>query len=138
MFEFLAIRFQFLVNTKNHIHSQISQLLTYDLRLKTNNLKLSDERNFGWSAAPEVIPVPLLPSGPGGVRGTSLHRARSSTLRHLRPFPASAEKSLAQRLRPSQIARHRHSFCRSRNSRAPQDFGFAAGASGGCTSDGFT
>src|SRR5215470_8442546 len=37
-------------------------------------------RNFGWSGAHEAIPVPLLPSGPGGVRGTSLHRARSSTL----------------------------------------------------------
>ena len=83
------------MNTKNHIHSQISQLLTYDLRLKTNNLKLSDERNFGWSAAPEVIPVPLLPSGPGGVRGTSLHRARSSTLRRTRASRASASKSLA-------------------------------------------
>jgi len=41
-------------------------------------------RNFGWSAAPEAIPIPLLPSGPGGVRGTSLHRARSSTLRQPR------------------------------------------------------
>jgi len=44
-------------------------------------------------------PVPLLPSGLR-VRGTSLHRARSSTLRHSRPFPANAEKSLAQRLQP--------------------------------------
>src|SRR5882762_5471628 len=56
------------------------------------------ERNFGWSAAPEAFPVPLLPSGPGGVRGTSLHRARSSTLRRSRPFPAGAEKSLAHSL----------------------------------------
>src|ERR1039458_7599147 len=39
----------------------------------------ADERNFGYSAAHEAIPVPLLPSGPGGVRGTSSHRARSST-----------------------------------------------------------
>jgi hypothetical protein len=38
------------------------------------------ERNFGWSAAPKAFPVPLLPSGPGGVRGTLSHRARSSTL----------------------------------------------------------
>src|SRR5258708_2600767 len=106
------------------------------------------ERNFGWSAAPEAIPVPLLPSGPGGVRGTSLHRARSSTLRHSHTIPASAEKSLAQRLQPSQNARHPllpFPLCEflypSRISRADQDFGFAAaaaGASGGCTSDGFT
>ena len=40
-----------------------------------------DERNFGSSAAHEVFPLPLLPSGPGGVRGASLHRARSSTHR---------------------------------------------------------
>src|ERR1700732_4805876 len=38
-----------------------------------------DERNFGYSAAHEADPLPLLPSGPGGVRGESLHRARSST-----------------------------------------------------------
>ena len=37
------------------------------------------QRNFGVSAAHSVFPVPLLPSGPGGVRGTSLHEARSST-----------------------------------------------------------
>src|SRR5947207_13528454 len=65
------------------------------------------ERNFGRSAAPEVIPVPLLPSGPGGVRGTSLHRARSYTLRHSRLCSARAEKILAQRLQPSQNARPR-------------------------------
>ena len=64
------------------------------------------ERNFGWSAAPEVIPVPLLPSGPGGVRGTSLHRARSSTLRHSRTFPASAEKSLAQSVAEEMRGQH--------------------------------
>ena len=40
-----------------------------------------DERNFGYSAAHETDPLPLLPSGPGGVCGESLHRARSSTLR---------------------------------------------------------
>src|SRR5215469_41342 len=38
-----------------------------------------NSRNFGVSAAHLVDPVPLLPSGPGGVRGTSLHEARSST-----------------------------------------------------------
>jgi len=38
-------------------------------------------RNFGVPAAHLAYPVPLLPSGPGGVRGTSLHRARSSTER---------------------------------------------------------
>src|SRR3984957_14363247 len=41
----------------------------------------SDQRNFGYSAAHETDPLPLLPSGPGGVCGESLHRARSSTLR---------------------------------------------------------
>src|SRR5579863_2457781 len=35
-------------------------------------------RNFGYSAAHKADPLPLLPSGPGGVHGTSLHRARSS------------------------------------------------------------
>ena len=39
------------------------------------------KRQFGYSAAHKVIPVPLLPSGPGGVRGAWLHRARSSTHR---------------------------------------------------------
>ena len=38
-----------------------------------------DKRNFGYSAAHEADPLPLLPSGPGGVHGESLHRARSST-----------------------------------------------------------
>jgi hypothetical protein len=42
---------------------------------------LSDERNFGYSAAHEAVPLPLLPSGPGGVHGESLHKARSSTHR---------------------------------------------------------
>src|SRR5580658_5748620 len=41
----------------------------------------NDERNFGYSAAHETDPLPLLPSGPGGVRGESLHRARSPTHR---------------------------------------------------------
>jgi hypothetical protein len=36
------------------------------------------DRNFGYSAAHEADPLPLLPSGPGGVCGESLHRARSS------------------------------------------------------------
>src|SRR5580704_18196151 len=44
----------------------------------------NDERNFGYSAAHETDPLPLLPSGPGGVRGESLHRARSSTDRQSR------------------------------------------------------
>ncbi len=47
-------------------------------------LHANDERNFGWSAAPEPFPLPLLPSGPGGVCGDSLHRARSSTHRQSR------------------------------------------------------
>ena len=50
-----------------------------------------DERNFGYSAAHEVIPVPLLPSGPGGVRGTSSHRARSSTHRQSLHSDAAAK-----------------------------------------------
>ena len=50
--------------------------------------RVSDERNFGYSAAHEAIPVPLLPSGPGGVRGTSSHRARSST--HRQPLHSEA------------------------------------------------
>jgi len=54
---------------------------------------LFSARNFGWSAAPEAIPIPLLPSGPGGVRGTSLHRARSSTLRQARSSRGCKEKS---------------------------------------------
>src|SRR5256884_6598596 len=55
------------------------------LQLRTLRRKtFCGERNFGSSAAPEVNPVPLLPSGPGGVRGTSLHRARSTTLRRSR------------------------------------------------------
>ena len=41
--------------------------------------RAGDKRNFGYSAAHEADPLPLLPSGPGGVRGESLHRARSST-----------------------------------------------------------
>ena len=53
----------------------------------------ADERNFGYSAAHEVIPVPLLPSGPGGVRGTSSHRARSSTHRQSRHETETAKKS---------------------------------------------
>src|SRR5258708_4514106 len=61
------------------------------------NLRAADERNFGYSAAHEVIPVPLLPSGPGGVRGTSSHRARSSTHRQSRFSKNSdREESLAQ------------------------------------------
>src|SRR5208283_2727788 len=65
-------------------------LRTHDRRLIT--LKT---RNFGTSAAHLVYPVPLLPSGPGGVRGTSLHRARSSTVRQSRC--ASAMQSLTHR-----------------------------------------
>src|SRR5437870_4627342 len=63
------------------------------LQLRTLRRKtFCGERNFGSSAAPEVNPVPLLPSGPGGVRGTSLHRARSSTLRRSRAFARPQEK----------------------------------------------
>jgi hypothetical protein len=66
------------------------------LRLRTfhRNLKwrTADERNFGYSAAHEVVPVPLLPSGPGGVRGTSSHRARSSTHRQSRQDAATANE----------------------------------------------
>src|SRR5258708_36977498 len=42
---------------------------------------LCKSRNFGFSEAHSAYPVPLLPSGPGGVRGTSLREARSSTIR---------------------------------------------------------
>src|SRR5579863_10358890 len=52
----------------------------------------ADERNFGYSAAHEAIPVPLLPSGPGGVRGTSSHRARSSTHRQSRVDSTTAKE----------------------------------------------
>ncbi len=55
---------------------------------------LSNERNFGYSAAHEAVPLPLLPSGPGGVRGESLHKARSST--HRQEFcTRSAQSSIA-------------------------------------------
>ena len=67
--------------------------------LKTTTRKRgssADERNFGYSAAHEAIPVPLLPSGPGGVRGTSSHRARSSTHPQSRK-KFGRERSLAQR-----------------------------------------
>src|SRR5882757_9154494 len=56
--------------------------------IASNGLPITDcclsskSRNFGVSAAHSAYPVPLLPSGPGGVRGTSLHEARSSTIRH--------------------------------------------------------
>src|SRR5579875_3047741 len=60
-----------------------------------------DERNFGYSAAHEADPLPLLPSGPGGVHGTSLHRARSSTDRQFMPvfLRHNRYRSLAQRFR---------------------------------------
>jgi len=54
---------------------------------------LGDERNFGYSAAHEAVPLPLLPSGPGGVHGESLHKARSST--HRQEFEPSAQSSIA-------------------------------------------
>ena len=55
----------------------------------------NDERNFGYSAAHDVIPVPLLPSGPGGVRGASLHRARSSTHRRCCRHSAAQHRKAA-------------------------------------------
>src|SRR6266852_1571999 len=59
-----------------------------------------DERNFGYSAAHEAGPLPLLPSGPGGVHGESLHRARSSTHRRSRTILRfeTAARSLAHGL----------------------------------------
>src|SRR5207302_4535659 len=54
---------------------------------------LGDERNFGYSAAHEAVPLPLLPSGPGGVHGESLHKARSST--HRQELEPSAQSSIA-------------------------------------------
>src|SRR6266478_7523360 len=85
----------------------------------------------GETAAPEAFPVPLLPSGPGGVRGTSLHRARSSTLRHSRTTRGcQCEFSIQNLALPSAPV-----------ATGNYDFGFAgaaAGASGGITSDGFT
>src|ERR1700680_3540547 len=52
-------------------------------------------RNFGSSAAHETDPLPLLPSGPGGVRGESLHRARSSTHRQgIRIIACKRESSI--------------------------------------------
>src|ERR1700735_5629239 len=76
----------------------------------------NDERNFGYSAAHETDPLPLLPSGPGGVRGESLHRARSST--HRRELGPRAQHSTA---------------CESEEARPGQGFG-ADGAEG--TDDG--
>ena len=61
---------------------------------------LSDERNFGYSAAHEAVPLPLLPSGPGGVCGESSHRARSS---------ADCRASLLRDLRAAFFARLRES-----------------------------
>src|SRR6266700_6949090 len=46
------------------------------------------------------MPVPLLPSGPGGVRGTSLHRARSSTLRQSLVATAEENSNTASRRQP--------------------------------------
>jgi len=94
--------------------------------------------------APEAIPVPCSLPGWRGSRDL-VAQSRSSTLRNSRPFPASAEKSLAQRLQPIRTRGlgFLHFFVkiasiRSRISRVDQDFGFAAaaGVSGGCTSDG--
>src|SRR5579859_94081 len=64
--------------TTNQPQPAIRSLLTDRLLPITS----SKSRNFGVSAAHSAYPVPLLPSGPGGVRGTSLHEARSSTIRH--------------------------------------------------------
>jgi hypothetical protein len=63
-----------------------------DDNAKRKSQRTADERNFGYSAAHEAIPVPLLPSGPGGVRGTSSHRARSSTHRQSRRQAATANE----------------------------------------------
>ena len=60
------------------------------------------ERNFGWSAAPKAFPVPLLPSGSGGVRGTLSHRARS--LAHGRGA-ANRETRFASMLKIRNLAR---------------------------------
>src|SRR5437870_13243965 len=63
------------------------------LQLRTLRRKtFCAERNFGSSAAPEVNPVPLLPPGPGGVRGASLHRARAASRRRSRAFPRARAK----------------------------------------------
>ena len=74
-----------------------------------------DERNFGSSAAHETGPLPLLPSGPGGVHGESLHRARSSTHRQAREIfsrlPAS--RSLAQRVCLRKLRPKANGFVRS-------------------------
>src|SRR5580658_8845307 len=76
---------------------------------------LSDERNFGYSAAHEEVPLPLLPSGPGGVHGDSLHRARSST--HRQEFGPQQKSSTAlqvaeakPRLLQSRIPHHLWNF----------------------------
>src|SRR5271166_1661970 len=73
-------------NSEDHRVSQRKPAAAGWKRSANNSMapRTADERNFGYSAAHEVIPVPLLPSGPGGVRGTSSHRARSSTHRQSR------------------------------------------------------
>ena len=50
-------------------------------------------------------PLPLLPSGPGGVRGESLHRARSSTDRQSAQQNFLARKTASRSLAQRHIAR---------------------------------
>jgi hypothetical protein len=68
---------------KNRICWNCRRELTIKGRIRKRRKNQKRKRNFGDSAAHLVDPVPLLPSGPGGVRGTSLHRARSSTVSQL-------------------------------------------------------
>ena len=84
--------------------ASIRQNIFMGRRLKLNwhpelylELRAGGERNFGWSAAHKAIPVPLLPSGPGGVRGTLSHRARSSTLRQPRAPQNSRDATAMQK-----------------------------------------
>src|SRR5690348_17398886 len=53
-------------------------------------------RNFGYSAAHEADPLPLLPSGPGGVRGESSHKARSSADWRTRNAPRKFREARSQ------------------------------------------
>jgi len=83
--------------------------------LKTDNLSTENcfsERNSGDLRHPRPIPVPLLLPGLAGFADL-VAQSRSSTLRHSRPFPASAEKksSTASPAQPECAPRLLHFDC---------------------------